>query len=247
MPPKPSPAKPIPPSGGTGAKCSRRSHRPKTRQRRMDTREWLEWMLRHLRACILLLLLPCIADAQGDSYAHSFGKEDQGPQRTVFSRQVQRGVAPPRMEDNAVESKGNVTVIVDCPAVDITRLSLIPNVWQVSREVGSATATMPDRKVLKFADFEIPPTLVFKKLIGHEVAACNQFGYSDDMDQLYIELPKERVIAGVAKKMTAKTTLTMHDGRVFTGSVVYPACRSRWIGVGRREAEAVVATGSWTQ
>lgn len=138
-----------------------------------------------------------------------------------------------------------VDVSAYCPAMPITRLSLVPNVWECAREVGTGTAKLPS-KTLTFREFVIPPTLVRKVVIGHMVDACNQFGFSDDMDQLSIDLPRERVVLGVAERMTARATLTLHDGTEFRGSVVYPACRSRRVGIGQREAEEVTAYGKVT-
>lgn len=139
-----------------------------------------------------------------------------------------------------------VNVSAYCPAMPVRRLSLIPNVWECAREVGTGTAKFSD-KTLTFSEFVIPPTLVRKKLIGHMVDACNQFGFSDDMDQLSIDLPRERVVLGVAARMVAPATLTLHDGTEYHGSVVYPACRSRRVGFGLREAEEVTATGTITK
>lgn len=114
-----------------------------------------------------------------------------------------------------------------------------PNIWECQREIGNAVATMPDGRKLIFADFEIAPTLVINKV----VQPCVQFGYSQDMDQLHIDLPAEPVRLGVAQPMRCVATLTLHTGEAYTGIVVYPESRSVRTGFGQRKAAPVTATG----
>lgn len=136
-----------------------------------------------------------------------------------------------------------VSASVWCPRMAVDRLSLLPNIWECAREIGTADLTFWDNSSLHFPDFEIAPTLVRKKGLKRFVDPCVQQGHTDNMDQLYIELPSERVILGVAKAMRAQATLTTHYGDVYVGTVLYPDSRSTRVGFGHRSAAAVTATG----
>ncbi len=135
-------------------------------------------------------------------------------------------------------------VVVTCPAMPVNRISIRPDVWECAREVGTATVTLPDR-VLTFKEFVIPPTLVRKVGLRRFVDACNQFGHSEQMDQLSIDLPREPVsLLGVAQPMKAAVALTLIDGTVYRGFVIYPASKSTRVGFGRRIAAEVTALGT---
>lgn len=134
-----------------------------------------------------------------------------------------------------------ITVSAECPEMDVFLVRRFrPNIWECAKEIGIGKAKMPDGSMLLFPEFTIAPTLV----INHVVQPCFQFGHSDKMDQLHISLPAENVVFGVAQPMRALATLTRHTGETYTGFIVYPASKSRWVGVGHRRAAAVTATGT---
>ena len=146
----------------------------------------------------------------------------------------------------AVSLAQTVSISGVCPAMPVNRLSFFPPVWQCAKEVGTASAILPDGTKLIFSDFEIQPTTVTKKKGKRTVSACTQYGFSQNMDQLSAYLPEETVTAGGAQPMQAPFVLTMHDGAVYTGFITYPVSHIQWVGPGRCIASQVLMTGTGT-
>ena len=121
--------------------------------------------------------------------------------------------------------------------------------WEAEKLVGEGRVFLPGNKLL-FREFIIPATPVFGIGRWRAVEPCVQFGYSDNMDQMHLKLPREPVRFGVALEMVAVGTLTLHTGEEYDLVVTYPDCRTRPVpwSLGRlRVAEALTAVGTATK
>lgn len=120
------------------------------------------------------------------------------------------------------------------------------------------TAVEPMTCDIQFADHtgllirnvNIPETDVHRQYLFHWlVDACVGSGQDEGGNRVEVRLPAEPVVLDltdlcmVAKEITAPVTVTLADGSVGLGSVVFPDCRTDLLtGI----AESVTATGTIT-
>ncbi len=111
-----------------------------------------------------------------------------------------------------------------------------------------ATITFEDGSTLVIDPVTIPETDVHRLGLLHwQVDACSGMGTDDKGNSLVVNLPVEPVLfslqdfAMVAQAIPATVTLTLDNGDVWSGEVVFPDCASNLItGV----AESVTAEGT---
>ena len=132
-----------------------------------------------------------------------------------------------------------------CPPMPVSAVNL--KLRRTAAEPMTATIDFADGTVLIIQNVIIPPTDVHRKSILHwQVDACVGEGKDLLGNRIEVHLPIEPVLfdlatfSMIAKAITAPVTLTLANGQVATGSVVFPDCHTNIMtGV----AEAITAVG----
>ncbi len=145
---------------------------------------------------------------------------------------------------------GTAKVSLYCPPMPVSVVNL--RLRRTAAEPMTATIDFEDHTGLLIQNVVIPPTDVHRKGLLHwEVDACVGIGGFVNNgvigDYITVELPAEPVLfdlhsfSMVAQAITAKVTLTLADGSVGVGTVLFPDCKTDLLtGI----AEAVTAVGN---
>jgi len=140
----------------------------------------------------------------------------------------------------------SVKLTLNCPPMAVFPVSR--KLRRTAAEPMTANLTWPDFTGIMIYPVLIPATDVHRKGMLHwQVDACIGAGQDASGNSIVVNLPVEPVLFNLthfdmeAQPITAPVTVTLADGRVGTGSVVFPICRTSLItGI----AEAVIAQGS---
>ncbi len=136
---------------------------------------------------------------------------------------------------------GTAKVSLYCPPMPVNVVNF--RLRRTAAEPMTATIDFYGGEGLLIQNVVIPPTDVHRKGLLHwEVDPCVGEG-----EGIKVELPAEPVLfdlhsfSMVAQAITAKVTLTLADGSVGVGTVLFPDCKTDLLtGI----AEAVTAVGS---